>query len=55
MGMYMVKETTKRGVVLHHGPFITMKAMRKFQQQKFDAGSKTTAHNLWVPKWEDGK
>ncbi len=53
--MYMIKEITKNGVVLHHGPFITMKGMREFQQQKFDAASKTTAHNLWAPKWEDGK
>ncbi len=49
--MYIVKETTKHGVVIHHGPFITMKGIRKFQQEKRDAGSKTVAKNLFVPVW----
>jgi len=53
--MYIIKETTKNGVVLHHGPFITMKGMREFQQIKFDAGSKTVAHNLFVPEWKEDK
>ena len=51
--MYIVKETTKHGVVIHHGPFITMKGIRKFQQAKFEAGSKTVAHNLFVPTWNN--
>ena len=49
--MYIVKETTKHGVVIHHGPFITMKGIRAFQQAKFEAGSKTVAKNLFVPVW----
>ncbi len=49
--MYIVKETTKHGVVIHHGPFITMKGITKFQQEKRDAGSKTVAKNLFVPVW----
>jgi len=50
--MYIVKETTKHGVVIHHGPFITMKGIRAFQQTKFEAGSKTVAKNLFVPVWD---
>lgn len=53
--MYIVKETTKDGVVIHHGPFITMKGIRAFQQAKFEAGSKTVAHNLFVPVWNKEK
>ncbi len=53
--MYIVKETTKHGVVIHHGPFITMKGITKFQQEKRDAGSKTVAKNLTVPVWNKEK
>ncbi len=53
--MYIVKETTKHGVVIHHGPFITMKGTRQFRQTKFEAGSKTVTHNLFVPEWKEKK
>ncbi len=53
--MYIVKETTKHGVVIHHGPFITMKGTRQFRQTKFEAGSKTVTHNLFVPEWNKEK